>query len=493
MSNRISSGGHPSDTWKDGVFPSGKCMGGEGGKSGGGGAMRVSYLNYNKGGGGGGAGVTNALVHQFVEPNEPLTVKVGRGGKGGTAGIIEENGNIKTNTTGEDSTYNTTEAGGGVTKITRDSKENILLFATCYLDKHNCGPISGSNDGNAYYLKPFYNKGGWIYATPIAYLKDSELNLVEGFINEDAWGHVAGNKKPASWVDATEGSGPKGGDGGKIGNPWYGECTPGKGGTKPGEKGGNASGFGCGGGGGYALADGGAGSGGYVRISWNKYWDAAQKAYKYAEIGAGGGGASGNVLKYTVDVKSGDVIKIRIGQGGKGGDGTYISSSEPETKILINGQKGGDTVFAVGKSTKEGNAGGGGGGFVPSNDANNNYALINGTGGNISTLCSAKGVNMLNVESSCTRGAKGGYPEGNAGGNGTGIASKLIYGKTGYAGGNGGIAGNNSNGKTGSGYGTGGGGAGLFDMGMISSAQSSANNSKGGDGANGKIILRWRE
>ncbi len=37
------------------------------------------------------AGVTNALVHQFVgEPNEPLTVKVGRGGKGGTAGIIEE-------------------------------------------------------------------------------------------------------------------------------------------------------------------------------------------------------------------------------------------------------------------------------------------------------------------------------------------------------------------------------------------------------------------
>ena len=80
-----------------------------------------------------------------------------------------------------------------------------------------------------------------------------------------------------------------------------------------------------------------------------------------------------------------------------------------------------------------------------------------------------------------------------SGGNGTGIASKLIYGKTGYAGGNGGIAGNNSNGKTGSGYGTGGGGAGLFDMGMISSAQSSANNSKGGDGANGKIILRWRE
>ncbi len=44
MSNRISSGGHPSDTWKDGVFPSGKCMGGEGGKSGGGGAMRVSYI-----------------------------------------------------------------------------------------------------------------------------------------------------------------------------------------------------------------------------------------------------------------------------------------------------------------------------------------------------------------------------------------------------------------------------------------------------------------
>ena len=32
-----------------------------------------------------------------------------------------------------------------------------------------------------------------------------------------------------------------------------------------------------------------------------------------------------------------------------------------------------------------------------------------------------------------------------------------------------------------------------FDMGMISSAQSSANNSKGGDGANGKIIQGGRE
>ena len=89
---------------------------------------------------------------------------------------------------------------------------------------------------------------------------------------------------------------------------------------------------------------------------------------------------------------------------------------------------------------------------------------VNGTGGNISTLCSAKGVNMLNVESSFYTGCqKGGYPEGNAGGNGTGIKhAEFWYGKTIYAGGNGGIAGNNSNGKTGSGYGTGGGGAGLF-------------------------------
>ncbi len=51
------------------------------------------------------------------------------------------------------------------------------------------------------------------------------------------------------------------------------------------------------GGGGYGLTESGAGTGGYVRISWNKYWDAAldggKGGYKYAEAGAGGGGASG--------------------------------------------------------------------------------------------------------------------------------------------------------------------------------------------------------
>ena len=150
-------------------------------------------------------------------------------------------------------------------------------------------------------------------------------------------------------------------------------------------------------------------------------------------------------------------------------------------------------MFSLGDSKREGRAGGGGGGLSPSNDINNSYAVVNGIGGSASTVCEAKGKNVLNIASSCTQGTKGGYPEGNKGGDGKNIVSQLLYGTTGYAGGAGGIAGGNSNGGSGSGYGTGGGGAGLLDVGIVPAAQSTANNSQGGDGAHGKIILRWRE
>ena len=58
---------------------------------------------------------------------------------------------------------------------------------------------------------------------------------------------------------------------------------------------------------GYGLSDGGNGSGGYARISWNMYWDIALNSgkgdYKYADLGSGGGGASGNTITETVRVK----------------------------------------------------------------------------------------------------------------------------------------------------------------------------------------------
>ena len=91
------------------------------------------------------------------------------------------------------------------------------------------------------------------------------------------------------------------------------------------------------GGGGYAFGNGGKGAGGYARISWNKYWDIASEAYKLAEVGAGGGGASGNILTYTVSVIGGQVIKVRIGKGGKG---AHVSNN-----VIVEAKKGGDTIF----------------------------------------------------------------------------------------------------------------------------------------------------
>ena len=161
----------------------------------------------------------------------------------------------------------------------------------------------------------------------------------------------------------------------------------------------NATGYGCGGGGGYSyFGNGGAGSSGYARISWNKYYDTAQKAYKLAENGAGGGGASGNVFTYSINVKSNEIFTFRIGKGGNGGNGSFAQSNGEDDLKKLNGVKGGDTVFAV-NTNKQLSAGGGGGGIFPlTNNTVLGNTLVNGRGGEISNICTFNGRSYLNTE-----------------------------------------------------------------------------------------------
>ena len=260
-------------------------------------------------------------------------------------------------------------------------------------------------------------------------------------------------------------------------------CTGGDGGTASNPDAAMpASGYGCGGGAGYMEGNGANGSGGYARISWNKYWDTASNSYKPANTGAAGGGASGNTFTYSIPVKSNEIIKVRIG---KGGNGAYVLNNG-----VINAKKGGDTAFGDIK------AGGGGGGYSPS--VNSSNALINGAGGGVSNICHFKNTSYFNKAAYCTKGLKGADAadaKGGAGANFTPLTYDEEKTVTGTGGGGGQIdTGDNSNGRAALGIAAGGGGASIRDLGKVdSSSQSNITNNqtKGGDGANGKIILEW--
>ena len=315
-------------------------------------------------------------------------------------------------------------------------------------------------------------------------------------------------------------NGTVGGRGGTNTTPFTGTCTPGAGGTASSPNGKNASGYGCGGGGGYGLANGGSGSGGYARISWNKYWDTANSVYKLASTGAAGGGASGNIFTYSIQAKANQTIKIRIGKGGKG---AYVSNN-----TLVNSKKGGDTSFG------DINVRGGNGGYSvsinpsynPSNAMDNttNNPLINGKGGvvpgmygdtsntKICTFGNGSTIKDYTKDNKrCIKGNKGNDGINTTGGNGGNFIgyTLTIIDKEGKEtkkefkgeGGNGGIldTGDNSNGKdamTENNYASGGGGSSIRDLGQVSSSSQSNitnNPTKGGNGSNGKIILEWWE
>jgi len=261
-------------------------------------------------------------------------------------------------------------------------------------------------------------------------------------------------------------------------------CEAAKGGkTADSPNGANAKGYGCGGGGAYSLGLTGKGSGGYARLSWNKYWDAAKEAYRLADTGTGGGGASGNVMTYSIAVMGGDSIRIRIGKGGEGA--SVINNTVSAAK------KGGDTLFGNEGSTVIKAGGGGGGG----NPGVVNGVFINGIGGSVSSLCHFGSKSYLKNTAYCTLGDnkelnalpntdENGYAKGAKGG------SLKNYG----TGGEGGISGTSSYlGKPGTGFGAGGGGAGIRDLGNTSVSEPTSGENRGGNGANGKIIIEMFE
>jgi len=337
-------------------------------------------------------------------------------------------------------------------------------------------------------MSPYYSHPGAVYdgihsngGTPTS----SNHIILAGFTS--SIGHSANNGTTTGNITYPNGS--TGGDGGIATTPWF-RCTPGKGGTKTNPTGGNGTGYGCGGGGGYGLADGGKGSGGYARISWNKYWNSENNEYDLANTGGGGGGASGNVVKYKISVRSGETIKYRIGKGGKGG----YAISNANGGEFVSPVKGGDTIFAYGISRAV-KAGGGEGGGHPAL-SEDNTAVVNGAGGKASKLCSAAGKDYYGAQCStdiktncCTRGANGSGASNAQGGSGADLSG---FGKGGgvRAAGTGTTDGMDA---AKPGYGAGGGGASLRDMGILNNSETTSNPTRGGEGSNGAIILEWEE
>ena len=421
-------------------------------------------------------------------PNETLNIKIGSGAVGGTAGHIDVSGSVVDPTVGSGSNGTYEQWDALVTRIYRGSD---IALTTSPHHQWSC-TYGGSYTGQV-------NEPGFGCAGNITTGTDiPEVTVtVKGFSNIS--GYNADNSKGTGLPllgDNVYPNGSTGGAGGRVITPWF-TCTPGKGGEKPNEAGGNASGYGCGGGGGYGLSNGGNGSGGYARISWNKYWDTSLNngngGYKYATAGAAGGGASGNIMIYQVTgLQSGNRIKIRIGKGGSG--------AKVENNILINARNGGDTVFAYDIPSKKVSAGGGKAGLNPSINTDAK-TIINGTGGIVSTICHApNGKDYINIKCSnnlkincCIKGLPGNNATNNdsgaIGGKGADLAQSNLTNK----GGAGGITGSNAKGNDAydKGVGSGGGGAGIFDIGIP--AISTHNPNTGGNGSNGKIILEWWE
>ena len=118
---------------------------------------------------------------------------------------------------------------------------------------------------------------------------------------------------------------------------------------------------------------------------------------------AGGGGASGNILTYSIPVKSGDRVKITIGKGGKGG---YIQNNIP-----VDAQNGGMTTF---KNLKAGGGKGGSNAVINTSD----NTITNGIGGSVSGTCHNASTPLFDNAAYCTKGAKGADGAAKAGGNG---------------------------------------------------------------------------
>ncbi len=445
------------------------------------GFVAAEWLNLGNGGAGGGGGSMVPFKKVAVTPTETLSVIVGKGGNGGAAGNITNSiTTYKQGLNGEHS-YQSYLKRGDTTLISTSGNSSSTNICSC----GGCGGLTSG----------ILAAAGWVGGCWAPGYKVENGVMINTNYPGFSTGHgrTAGNTTSTTANTFTVND--KGGDGGTTEIFGKKTCEAGKGSTVFGTAGGNATGYGgCGGGGGYGLANGGSGAPGFARISWNKYWDTATAAYKLTQESAGGGGASGNVLKQSIQVKSNQTIKFRIG---KGGSGAYVSNN-----TLINAAKGGDTVFGDVK------AGGGGGGR--SVEVNNSNQLINGQGGIVSNICHFGSSSYLNNKK-CIKGTAGQNANAIIPGKGADFAgyTLTLITKNGEekietkkeikgTGGSGGTVdtGDNANGKNAEGYASGGGGAALRDVGQVSSSSTGniANNpNRGGAGSNGKIILEWYE
>lgn len=439
------------------------------------GFVAAEWYNTANGGAGGGSGSMLPLHKVKVSQNEALTVTVGRGGSGGIAGSVSTIGSYTAGGNGENGWPSYLKRGSAYLLKTSFNSPPTLC---------NCGACGGDNSGRC---EGVWCAAGWVHQ----YVASSDgfdrsgysWNSTQGIMTNSKFpgfrtmiGKASGNRVAPGYTGTLTTS-DKGGNGGQTvifgGQP----CAVGVGSTTLGVAGGSATGSGgCGGGGGYGIANGGNGASGYARISWNKYWNSTRNDYDYVLRGAGGAGASGNILKYDrLDVRSGEVIKIRIGKGGNGGS---ISNN-----ALVEAQNGGNTIFAYG-TAKQLSAGGGKRGSFPTIVPIVSGVDNGGAGGEISTLCKFGSTNYFNDAYYCTKGEKGGKSVNNKGGKGGNLTTYGI-------GGDGGSLGSSSNGNNASGLGAGGGGAGIREIGTASI--STYNPNEGGRGTNGKIMLEWLE
>lgn len=433
------------------------------------GFVAVEWYNISNGGSGGGGGSILPLQTVFVTPGEDLTVGIGAGAIGARKTVINSIDKID---------YSPMRAADANSSYLKRNGNIILKSSNNNEETCNSGGCGGDRKGRC---KNNYCHAGLIYNSytgtdfSISGITGTKAEIrnsnYPGFVTTG--GFAAGNKSQGAEYTGTLDVSHYGGDGGTVTLPFPGfsTCNGGKGGTPSSPGGKNGDGYGCGGGGGYGLADGGNGSGGYARISWNKFWNKDKEEYEITNPVAGGGGASGNILTYSLYVRSGEKIKIKIG---KGGNGAKVVNNN-----MIKAADGGDTTF------KNLTSGGGKGGNSPEF---NNGIVINGTGGSVSAICSQGCIKG-------TAGLDGDSKNGGKGGDSSKRDSKGTLVKYG-TGGNGGILdmGDNSNGKSASGFGAGGGGAAIKDLDKVDSPSFSINNPNiGGDGANGKIIIQWQE
>lgn len=451
------------------------------------GAMRISYLDYGPGGSGGGGGQIVPIQKVATIPNEAIKVIVGSKTAGGNPGNLDSTGNIIQPGRGE---------GANANVVSKLQRQDSLLLTTAPSGVLSHGAYGGSPIGaSCNNIDGFPGLGGSMTTgIPNTYVALS----IPGF--STSWGNTAGDGKGQVGVCKQDYLAKTvGGTGGRttLFNSTS-HCSPGAGGVANSISGQNATGYGgCAGGGGYSFGKGGNGTGGYARISWNKYWDTSANAYKYAQTGAGGGGSGGNIMSMgSIPVNSGERIKIQIGKGGEGG--------KIENNTVINAKKGGDTVFGYNDNNRKLIAGGGNPGNFMSITGNNinNRTVTNGTGGsrpNNNGKCSYKGNTYINNANNCSIGTVGGNASTSKGGAGgvLNIASLPLLIKNASlniksVAGNGGNTGNNSYGGNADEIGGGGGGAGIFDIGTNPS-NVIYNPNKGGNGSDGKIIIEWWE